>query len=107
MPQNIKRTTQMMFRVSDEERKKVKEKQQKSGLSQQEYLRRCALEKEIMEPDGMRDLVHEMKKQGSNLNQMVKFMNQNGYFDSRQYHEVMTEVKAVWLLLKQWLHTHQ
>lgn len=107
MQQTVKRPIQVKFRINDVERKLLKEKQQKAGLSQQEYLRRCALEKEIISPEGISDLVHEMKKQGSNLNQLAKYMNQNGYFDSRQYHEVMTEVKAVWLLLKQWLHMHQ
>ena len=105
---NKKRPHQVTFRLSDEELEILKEKISSSGKKQQEYLRRAALEMHITNMDPLKELIPEMKKQGTNLNQVAKKLNENGYVD---YGNVLAgtlqEVKETWQSLKQYLATHR
>jgi hypothetical protein len=105
---NKKRPHQVTFRLSDEELEILKEKISSSGKKQQEYLRRAALEMQITNMAPLKELIPEMKKQGTNLNQVAKKLNENGYVD---YGNVLAgtlkEVKETWQSLKQYLATHR
>ncbi|MFR4468772.1 MAG: plasmid mobilization protein [Faecalibacterium prausnitzii] len=101
---NKSRPKQLSFRVSEEEYKQLQEKIAKSGKKQQEYILSCVLEKEIVNTDGIREIVPEMKRQGANLNQLVKKLNERGYIDyKKELPTTLGEVRAVWQLLKQYL----
>ena len=105
---NKKRPHQVTFRLSDEELEILKDKISSSGKKRQEYLRRAALEMQITNMDPLKELIPEMKKQGTNLNQVAKKLNENGYVD---YGNVLSgtlqEVKETWQSLKQYLATHR
>ena len=63
---------------------------------------------QITNMDPLKELIPEMKKQGTNLNQVAKKLNENGYVD---YGNVLAgtlqEVKETWQSLKQYLATHR
>lgn len=105
---NKKRPHQVTFRLSDEELEILKEKVSSSGKNQQEYLRRVALSQNITNMNELKELIPEMKRQGNNLNQIAKKLNENGYVD---YGNVLSgtlkEVKETWQSLKQYLVTHR
>ena len=106
---NKKRPHQVTFRLSDEELEILKEKiSSSSSGKKQEYLRRAALEMQITNMDPLKELIPEMKKQGTNLNQVAKKLNENRYVD---YGNVLSgtlkEVKETWQSLKQYLATHR
>ena len=105
---NKKRPHQVTFRLSDEELEQLKSNIVKSGLRQQEYLRRAALSVQIMNTDELKEVWPELKRQGNNLNQIAKQLNSRQYVDFKNSLEpALKEWKEVWQLLRQYLHTHQ
>ena len=59
------------FRVTPVEAKKLREKVQKSGLTQQEYLLRAALEQQILVIHELKPILTELCAWGRNLNQLT------------------------------------
>lgn len=89
--------------MTEEEAEKLQKQIEKSGLSQQEYLLKCALNKPIINTDGIKELVPELKKQGNNLNQLTKKLNERGFVDYKQDLPQLKELKEIWQLLRQYL----
>lgn len=105
---NKKRKHQITFRLSDEEYLLFKKKLSSSGYNQQEFLRRAALGKDITNMDAIKEILPEMKKQGVNLNQIAKRLNERGYVDyDTSLHNTLQEVSSTWQSLKQFLATHR
>ncbi|HBU13265.1 MAG TPA: hypothetical protein DEB31_11290 [Clostridiales bacterium] len=76
-----KRTRQVLFRLSDEERERLDELVARSALTEAEYLRRRSLsEKNIVVRDGqgLRTLIAAVNKIGSNINQIARMANSVG-----------------------------
>ena len=61
---NKSRPKQLSFRVSEEEYQQLQEKISKSGKNQQEYILSCVLEKQIVNTDGIKELIPELKRIG-------------------------------------------
>ena len=102
----IKRTrsVQIKFRMSGEEAEIFQSQIEKSGISQQEYLLKCALNKSITNTDGVKELLPELKRQGANLNQLTKKLNETGFIDyKKELPQLEKELKEIWQLLKQYL----
>ena len=59
------------FRVTPAEAKKIREKVRQSGLSQQEYLLRAALEQPILMIHELKPILTELRAWGKNLNQLT------------------------------------
>ena len=59
------------FRVTKAERRQIEEKVRKSGLSQQAYLLRAALEEPICVVGELRPILAELRGWGRNLNQLT------------------------------------
>lgn len=93
-----------MFRLSKEEAKELQKKIEKSGISQQDYILKSVLNKPITNTDGIKELIPELKRQGANLNQLVKKLNEKGYIDYKQeLPQLEKELKEIWQQLKQYL----
>ena len=93
-----------MFRLSEEEAKELQKKIEKSGISQQDYILKSVLNKPITNTDGIKELIPELKRQGANLNQLVKQLNEKGYIDYKQeLPQLEKELKEIWQQLKQYL----
>lgn len=100
---NKHRTRQVIFRASEDEWKKISAAIQKSGASQQEFLLRAALGKEILCLDDMRELMTELKRQGNNLNQLTRKANQTGWVDSRELETLQKGLEEIWRQLRSYL----
>ena len=101
---NKSRPKQVMFRLSEEEGKELQKKIEKSGISQQDYILKSVLNKPITNTDGIKELIPELKRQGANLNQLVKKLNEKGYIDYKQeLPQLEKELKEIWQQLKQYL----
>lgn len=101
---NKSRPKQVMFRLSEEEAEKLQRKVEQSGMSQQDYILKAVLEKPITNTDGIKEVVPELKRQGANLNQLTKKLNERGYIVYKQeLPQLEKELKEVWQLLKQYL----
>ena len=67
---NKSRPKQLSFRVSEEERELLQQKIAESGMNQQQYILSCVFGKAIINTDGIKAVVPELKQQGANLNQI-------------------------------------
>lgn len=101
---NKSRLKQLSFRVNEEEWELLQQKISESGKTQQDFILSCVLGKEITNTDGIKEIVPELKRQGANLNQLVKKLNERGFIDyKKELPETLGEVRAVWQLLRQYL----
>ena len=69
------------FRVTPAEAKKLREKVRQSGLSQQEYLLRAALEQPILVIHELKPILSELRAWGRNLNQLTVLAGHRSYPD--------------------------
>lgn len=67
---NKSRPKQLSFRVSEEEWELLQRKIAESGMNQQQYILSCVFGKAIINTDGIKAVVPELKQQGANLNQI-------------------------------------
>ena len=67
---NKSRPKQLSFRVSEEEWELLQQKIAESGMNQQQYILSCVFGKAIINTDGIKAVVPELKEQGANLNQI-------------------------------------
>ncbi len=81
---NKSRPKPLSFRVSEEEWELLQQKISESGMNQQQYILSCVLGKEIVNTDGIKEIVPELKRQGANLNQIAKRLNERGYIDYKK-----------------------
>lgn len=98
-----KRKIQVKFRVSEAEAERLQKQIEKSGLSQQDYLLSCALNKNITNTDGIKEVLPEMKRVGNNLNQIARELNTKGYYNYSLITDNQKELKEIWQQLKQYL----
>lgn len=92
--ENRKRTKQVKFFVDDEEFETINQKVELSGFTKSDYLRASALDKDIIKIDGLRELFIEIKKQGTNLNQITKAIN-TGTLADPNLSELQEEYKKI------------
>ena len=67
---NKSRPKQLSLRVSEEEWELLQQKIAESGMNQQQYILSCVFGKAIINTDGIKAVVPELKQQGANLNQI-------------------------------------
>lgn len=67
---NKSRPKQLSFRVSEEEWELLQQKIAESSMNQQQYILSCVFGKAIINTDGIKAVVPELKQQGANLNQI-------------------------------------
>jgi len=61
--------------LDDKEYIAYRDKRSKTYYSQSEYIRKCVLDKKITVIPGLRDLIVDLKRIGSNLNQLTHRVN--------------------------------
>ena len=85
----------MKFRATEEEKDRIKKKVDASDLSISEYLRRCALEKQIVAVNGLDDVARELRAIGNNLNQITRAVN-SGYVRAVNLQETEEVLGQLW-----------
>lgn len=98
---NRTRPKQLVIRLSEEEYQQVKSQVLKSGMKQQEYLIKAITEQPITNLDGLKEVVPEMKKAGTNLNQITHKINSGEVPSNETFLQIKKEYEEVWQLLKQ------
>lgn len=94
--ENRKRPKQVKFWASEEELEKIKKKVEKSKLTQSEYLLRSALDKNIIVVDGLKDILIELSREGNNLNQITKALNQGDKVEGYKILEAREKLMELW-----------
>lgn len=88
------RTEILTFRATPEEKKLIETKALSSYRLVSMYLRDCALDKEIIVIDGVKELSAELRRIGNNLNQITKAVNSGVY--AVDLTETKKEVQKIW-----------
>lgn len=94
------RPKQVKFWASEKELEQIKKKVKKSKLTQSEYLLRSALDKNILVVDGLKEILLELSREGNNLNQIAKALNQNEEFKAEQFLETKDKLMELWSLIE-------
>lgn len=102
---NKTRQNQMTFRCTDDEYARVKNKIKESGCKQQEYLLAAALNQKVVSINEIAEIMHEIKKQGVNLNQIAHRLNSGEAVSDQEILREIEEVKEVWQSLRSHLRT--
>lgn len=90
MGKKLVRNENYSFRVNETEKTFLDKKIRKSGLGRREYFLSIARDEQIVEYSNielLKDLFAELKKEGSNLNQIAKELN------SKQHEETLEKVQ--------------
>jgi hypothetical protein len=83
------------FRVSEEEKIKIDKKIKKSKLKKSDFLRKTVLEKEIIVIEDFKEFFIELKKQGTNINQIARILNSGGTVELGKLEEFTAEYKKL------------
>ena len=97
MNENRKREKQIKFYVNEKEYEQIKKKVEKSKLKQQEYLIKSALNKKIIVIDGLKEILLELSREGNNLNQIAKKINEG---EQRDIKEMKNKLNNLWNLVE-------
>jgi hypothetical protein len=103
--------------MSEEEYSQLKRKVEASGGSQQGYIIKALMNKPVMNTDGIKQLIPEVKRIGNNLNQTARALNEidgalkdSGFYNYRKITEVLAEANQnqeelmnLWQQLRQYL----
>lgn len=101
---NRTRPKQIVIRVSEEELELIKKKVEQSGKSQQQYIIEALTQKQIINTDGVKEILPELKRIGNNLNQIAKRCNEGGMLPTEaEIRKHGEELNKVWQLLRQYL----
>lgn len=98
---NRTRPKQIVIRVSEEELAQIKEKVEQSGKSQQQYIIEALTQSNIVNTDGIKELIPELKRVGNNLNQIAHALNGSSYYSYNLITENQKELKKQNEKLKQ------
>ena len=97
-----KKTERVRARVTPKQYDEIMKKVEKSDLSKSDFIRQTLLEQEVIKIDKLKDVYIELKRQGNNLNQITKAINEGEIqkppeFDSlkSQYQELMDQLREV------------
>ncbi|MGV2805055.1 plasmid mobilization relaxosome protein MobC [Clostridium perfringens] len=97
MNENRKREKQIKFYVNEKEYNQIKKKVEKSKLKQQEYLIKSALNKKIIVIDGLKEILLELSREGNNLNQIAKKINEG---EQKDIKEMKNKLNDLWDLIE-------
>jgi hypothetical protein len=98
-----KREKQIVIRLSEQELEQVKTQVRKSGMSQQDYLIRAITNREIINTEGMRAVVPELKRIGNNVNQIARSCNEGNQATFEEVSEIERGLDEVWRSLRLFL----
>lgn len=92
---NLNKNSYFSFRVSEEEKKKIDKKIEKSKLRKSDFLRKTVLEKEIIQVEGFKELAIELSRLGNNINQIAKAINLGKLEEVEEIKKLESEYKKV------------
>lgn len=98
---NRTRPKQIVIRATEKEFEQIKKKVEKSKMTQNKFLLKSALDKDIIVIENLKELVLETKRIGVNLNQLTKLANQGRVNCSKELEKINRELVEVWQSLRQ------
>ena len=98
---NRTRQQQVIIRMTNDEFTRMKQLVAASGLNQQSYLLRAILNKRIVNTDGVKQILPQLKGIGTNLNQLTRLAHTGYPVPADEVAAMRKELEALWQLLRQ------
>lgn len=89
------KTKRFNFRVSDTMDALIRKKAADAGMSITDYIILCAIDKKVINYDGLRELTTQVKKLGSNVNQLL-ILSRQGRINTVSLSETQDELKRIY-----------
>ena len=86
------------FRVTDTMDALIREKAADAGMSITDYIILCAIDKKVINYDGLRELTTQVKKLGNNVNQLL-ILSRQGRINTVNLTTTQEELKKIHELL--------
>jgi uncharacterized protein (DUF1778 family) len=90
------RNKQIILRATEKEYELIQKKVEKSKLKQNDFLLKSALQKNIIVIEGLQELLLELIREGKNLNQIAKALNQNENSNLNEITELKEKLIDLW-----------
>lgn len=97
------KTKRLNFRISDEQDAVIREKSVTAGMTITDYVIVAATQKEIINFEGMSEVITQLKKLGNNVNQLL-ILSRQGRIQTVNLSETQEELKRIYELLSAILH---
>lgn len=94
----MNKTKRVNFRITEKELQKIKEKARKSNMNLTKYLTVCALNKDIVVIENLKEFQVELRRIGNNLNQLTRLCNE-GIITCLELENIKKQVNEIWQLL--------
>ncbi|HEL0789902.1 TPA: ribbon-helix-helix protein, CopG family [Streptococcus equi subsp. zooepidemicus] len=98
----LARESNILIRVSEKEKKILERKARKSGVSVSEFIRATSIHSDdsqirLIDVKPLRQFLFELTKQGTNLNQFIKFLHTYGIerISARHIKELLEDEKNI------------
>lgn len=88
----------MNFRVTQEDYDRIHSKAGRAGLSLSGYLLTMALQREIIVIEGLQEATKELRKIGTNINQLTRLCNE-GRITCLELRGVKAQLEEIWRFL--------
>ena len=85
-------------RVAGWEKERIRRKAKTAHMSESEFVRRAAMERDIVVIEGMDEILRELRYQGNNLNQLT-VMARQGRITQVNYEPFMEVYRGIWQTL--------
>ena len=92
------KTKRFNFRVSDTMDVLIREKAKSAGMSITDYIILCAINKKVINYDGLKELTTRVKKLGNNVNQLL-ILSRQGKIKTVNLTATQIELKKIYDLL--------
>lgn len=92
------KTKRFNFRVSDTMDALIREKAKNAGMSITDYIILCAINKKVINYDGLKELITQVKKLGNNVNQLL-ILSRQGKIKTVNLTTTQEELKKIYDLL--------
>ena len=94
----MNKTKRVNFRITEKELQKIKQKAKKSNMNLTKYLTMCALNKDIVVIENLKEFQVELRRIGNNLNQLTRLCNE-GIITCLELENIKKQVNEIWQLL--------
>lgn len=92
------KTKRFNFRVSDTMDALIREKAKSAGMSITDYIILCAIDKKVINYDGLKEFTTQVKKLGNNVNQLL-ILSRQGKIKTVNLTATQIELKKIYDLL--------
>ena len=86
------------FRVSDTMDALIRHKAKSAGMNISDYIIYCAIDKKVVNYDGLKELTTQVKKLGNNVNQLL-ILSRQGRINTVNLTSTQEELKRIYELL--------